>query len=59
MIITRKDKGGIKIMSNVIYAIPNYVGWAIVGIIGALCSVRLFLLVAIAIEEIKNRKNNK
>ena len=54
-------------MSNITDAIHDYVGWAIVGIIGALCfgiigalcSVTLFLLVAIAIEEIKSEKDNK
>ena len=54
-------------MSNITDAIHDYVGWAIVGIIGALCfgiigalcSVTLFLLVAIAIEEIKSEKYNK
>ena len=59
MIITRKDNGGIKIMSNVIYAIPDFIGWTIVGVIGALCFVMLSLLAAITIEEIKNRNDNK
>ena len=59
MIITRKDKKGIKIMSNIIYAIPDYVGWTIVGIISALCFVMLVLLAGIAIKEIKSRDDNK
>ena len=67
MIITRKDKEEIKMMSNITDAIHDYVGWAIVGIIGALCfgiigalcSVTLMLLTAVVIEEIKNGKDNK
>ena len=59
MIITRKNKGEIKIMSNIIYAIPDFVGWTIVGVIGALCFVMLVLLAAIAIEEIKSRDGNE
>ena len=59
MIITRKDKGGIKIMSNVIYAIPDFVGWTIVGVIGALCFVMLGLLAGIVIKEIKSRDDNE
>lgn len=46
-------------MSNVIYAIPDFVGWTIVGIIGALCFVMLSLLAGIAIKEIKSGKDNK
>lgn len=46
-------------MSNIIYAIPNYVGWTIVGIIGALCFVMLVLLAGIAIKEIQSEKDNK
>ena len=54
-------------MSNITDAIHDYVGWAIVGIIGALCfgivgaicSVTLMLLTAVVIEEIKNGKDNK
>ena len=59
MIITRKDKGGIKIMSNIIYAIPDFVGWAIVGVIGALCFAMLALLAGIAIKEIKSGGDNE
>ena len=54
-------------MSNIIYDIPDCVGWAIggiigslcFGIIGAICSVTLMLLTAVVIEEIKNGKDNK
>ena len=46
-------------MSNIIYAIPNFVGWTIVGVIGALCFVMLGLLAGIAIKEIKSRDDNE
>ena len=46
-------------MSNIIYTIPDFVGWTIVGIIGALCFVMLVLLAGIAIKEIKSGKDNK
>ena len=46
-------------MSNIIYAIPDFVGWTIVGIIGALCFIMLGLLAEIAIKEIKSGKDNK
>ena len=59
MIITRKNKGEIKIMSNVIYTIPDFVGWTIVGVIGALCFVMLVSLAGITIREIKSGKDNK
>ena len=52
---------------NITYAIPDYVGWAIVGIIGALCfgvigalcSVTLVFLAGVVIEENKNKDDNK
>ena len=56
MIITRKDKEEIKMMSNIIYDIPDFVGWTIVGVIGALCFVMLSLLAGIAIKEIKKQE---
>ena len=59
MNITRKDKGGIKTMSNIIYAIPNFVGWTIVGVIGALCFAMLVLIAGIVIKEIKSGDDNK
>ena len=46
-------------MSNVIYAIPDFVGWTIVGVIGALCFAMLVLLAGIAIKEIKSRNDNE
>ena len=45
-------------MSNIIYAIPDFIGWTIVGIIGNLCLVLLVLLALIAINEIKSRKED-
>ena len=59
MIITRKDKRGVKIMSNIIYTIPDSIGWIIVGAIGVLCFIMFVLLVLTAIEEIKSVKDNK
>ena len=59
MIITRKDKRGVKIMSNIIYTIPDSIGWIIVGAIGVLCFIMFVLLALTAIEEIKNGKDNK
>ena len=59
MIITRKDKRGVKIMSNIIYTIPDSIGWIIVGAIGVLCFIMFVLLVLTAIEEIKSGKDNK
>ena len=46
-------------MSNIIYTIPDFVGWTIVGVIGALCFAMLVLLAGIAIVEIKSGKDNK
>ena len=46
-------------MSNVIYAIPDFVGWTIVGVIDALCFAMLVLLAGIAIKEIKSRDDNE
>ena len=46
-------------MSNVIYTIPDFVGWTIIGVIGALCFVMLSLLAGIAIKEIKSKDDNK
>ena len=45
-------------MLNVIYAIPDFIGWTIVGIIGNFCFVLLVLLALIAIKEIKSRKED-
>ena len=59
MIITRKDKRGVKIMSNIIYTIPDSIGWIIVGAIGVLCFIMFVLLALTAIEEIKSGKDNK
>ena len=46
-------------MSNVIYAIPDFVGWTIVGVIGALCFAFLVSFAAIATKEIKSRKDDE
>ena len=46
-------------MSNVIYTIPDFVGWTIIGVISALCFLMLSLLAGIAIKEIKSTDDNK
>ena len=46
-------------MSNIIYAIPDSISWAIVRVIVVLCFAMLGSLAASAIRENKNKDDNK